>query len=264
MTHVLGLDIGGSGIKGAIVDTEKGELVSDRIRLETPQPATPEAVVETAAEVVRQIGWTDADGPIGAGFPAVVRNGHVLTAANIDKGWIGQPLDRLLNDATGCACYGINDADAAGLAEMRFGIGRGQKGVVFMLTFGTGIGSAVFTDGVLVPNTELGHIIFHGNIAEKYAAASARDREDLKWVKWGKRVSEYLQELERLFWPNLFLIGGGASKKFHKWAEGLEVKTPVKAAELLNLAGIIGAGMWAYERHRAVVESPAEVAVAGD
>ncbi len=238
--HVLGLDIGGTGIKGAPVDLETGELLAERFRVLTPHPATPAAVIASAAEVVRHFTW---QGPIGCGLPAVVQGGTVRTAANIDPSWIGFDVDHELARALARPVRVINDADAAGLAEMRWGAGRAEDGLVLMVTLGTGIGSALFTRGVLVPNTELGHIEVRGKEAERRAADSVRERKDLSWAKWAERVDEYLDTMQRLFWPDLIIIGGGASKHADHFIPLLTVKTRVVAAQLLNNAGIVGAAL---------------------
>jgi polyphosphate glucokinase len=245
---VLGIDIGGSGIKGALVDVTKGELLSERHRIPTPQPATPEAVAETVAKLVK---YFDYSGQIGCTFPAIVQHGVVHSAANVDKSWIGQDADALFSAATHCDVHMLNDADAAGVAEMAFGAGRDNLGVVFMLTFGTGIGSAVFTEGILLPNTELGHIELDGREAEPWASAKARKEQKLGWKKWSKRVSAYLTYLSALFSPDLFIIGGGVSKKADKFFPYIQSPTPFVAAELRNEAGIVGAAYTiAHLKHR--------------
>ncbi|HRW06587.1 MAG TPA: ROK family protein [Caldilineaceae bacterium] len=241
---ILGIDIGGSGIKGAIVDVTKGEFATDRHRIETPVPSTPEAVATVIAELVA---YFDYEGPIGCTFPAVVQHGVIHTAANVDKSWIGVNGEELFQRVTGYPVHILNDADAAGVAEMRFGAGRDRNGVIIMLTFGTGIGSAIFTDGVLVPNTEFGHMKIRGKDAEHRAAARIRDEEGLSWKRWAKRVNEFLQTMEFLFSPDLFVIGGGVSKKFDKYASQLTVEAEIVPAQLLNDAGIIGAAMAAHE-----------------
>lgn len=238
--NVLGIDIGGSGIKGAPVDTTTGDLLAERHRIPTPQPATPQAMAETVAQVAAHFAWK---GPVGCGFPAAIRQGVVLTAANIDPSWIGVNADRLIEKATDCPATVGNDADVAGLAEMRLGAGKGNDGVVFVITLGTGIGTGLFYKGVLVPNTELGHIELGGKNAERYAADSAREREDLKWDEWARRVDKYLLTMERLFWPDLFIIGGGVSRKHEKFLPLLTVKTKVVPAKLRNEAGIVGAAL---------------------
>jgi polyphosphate glucokinase len=207
--NVFGIDIGGSGIKGAPVDTETGELVAERVRIMTPKPATPGAILETAVEVVRRSGW---DGPVGCGFPAVIKDGVVRTAANIDQAAIGFDLQGQLEQELGNPVHVVNDGDAAGLAEMRWGAGRDVGGVVLMLTLGTGIGTSLFVENRLVPNTELGHIEIRGKEAEHRAADSARKREDLSWTEYAKRLDEYLHRIEDQLWPDLIVIGGGISK----------------------------------------------------
>lgn len=235
---VLGIDIGGSGIKGALVDVASGQLQSERHRIPTPQPATPEAIAEVVGRLAHHFNY---QGKIGCTFPAIVRHGVVHSAANVDKSWIGQNADALFSTATGCDVHLLNDADAAGVAEVTFGAGRAQRGVIFMLTFGTGIGSALFNDGVLVPNTELGHLELGGREAEPWASAKARKAHKLSWKKWSKRVSRYLQHLSALFSPDLFIIGGGVSKRADKFFPYLSCPVPFVAAALGNDAGIIGA-----------------------
>ena len=237
---VVGVDVGGSGIKAAPVDVTSGTLVEERIRIPTPQPATPEAVASTVAELV---GGFSHPGPVGVTLPAVVRGGTVLTAANIDPGWLGTDADALMSSATGRAATVLNDADAAGLAEMRHGAGRDATGVVLMLTLGTGIGSALFVDGTLVPNTELGHLPLHGGVAEGYAASSVKEAEGLSWKHFAQRLEEYLHLVERLLWPDLIVIGGGVSKKSEKFLPLISVATPLVVATLRNDAGIVGAAM---------------------
>lgn len=240
----MGIDIGGTGIKGGLVDLEQGALVGERFRLDTPQPATPDAMTKTVVDVANHF---DFDGPCGVDFPGVVLNGVVKTAANLDRAWI----DLSLTDTIGVALPGpeffLNDADAAGLAEARYGAGRGHTGLVITVTFGTGIGIALIHNGVLVPNAELGHIEIDGHDAETKAAASAREREGLSWEKWAKRASKYLQTLENLLWPELIILGGGISKKPDKWVPLLKVRTPLVVAQLINNAGIVGAALAASE-----------------
>jgi len=243
--ELLGIDIGGSGIKGATVDLDAGRLTRDRHKILTPQPATPEAVAKVVVELVEHFAW---EGPIGCTLPAVVRHGVVHSAANVDKSWIGVDGERLLGKVTGQEVVLLNDADAAGIAEMKFGAGRDRDGVVFMLTFGTGIGSGVFVDGHLVPNTELGHLEFKGMEAEHYAAARVREAEKLTYKKWGTRVNEFLQHLENIFSPDLFIIGGGVSRKMDKFKAYLLLDTEVVPARLRNEAGIIGAALTARDR----------------
>jgi polyphosphate glucokinase len=237
---ILGIDIGGSGIKGAPVNTKSGKLLAKRHRIETPNPATPQAVAEVIKAIANYFKW---EGPIGCGFPAVVLNGVVKTDSNIDKSWIETDARKIFTQTTGLPTWVINDADAAGLAAVRFGAGKGVKGSVLMLTVGTGIGSAFFTKGRLLPNTELGHLILNGHNAEKYTSDATRKTEKLSWEEWGKRFNEYLMEMERLFWPELIIIGGGVSKKMDKFASQLTLKTKVVPAMLLNEAGIIGSAL---------------------
>ncbi len=241
--QILGVDIGGSGIKGAIVETDTGELVSERIRIPTPKPATPDAIAETLCELVRQHGWK---GLVGIGFPAAIQHGVVRTAANIDKRFIGLHVADHFSRATGSTCHVANDADVAGLAEMRFGAGKERDGVVLIVTIGTGLGTALFVEGALLPNTELGHIYLdNGEEAEAYASDAARTARELKWSAWGKRFNRYLTTMEALFWPDLIVLGGGASAKLDKFADQLTVKVPVVAASFLNQAGIVGAALFA-------------------
>jgi polyphosphate glucokinase len=247
--NVFGIDVGGSGIKGALVVTHTGELVTERVRIKTPQPATPEAIVSTAVEVVRRSGW---QGPVGCGFPAVVKDGVVKTAANIDKSAIGFDLQGRLEQDLHTYVRVINDADAAGLAEMRWGAGQGVDGVVLMLTLGTGIGTALFVDGRLVPNTELGHIEIRGKEAEHRASDGARKREDLSWKQYAHRLDEYLHKIEDLLWPDLIVIGGGISKKSDKFFPHLTARTKLVRAELLNEAGIVGAALAGLPREATV------------
>lgn len=238
--NVFGIDVGGSGIKGAPVDTGTGELLAKRVRIKTPQPATPEAIVATAVEVVRQAEW---DGPVGCGFPAVVKDGVVRTAANIDKAAIGFDLRRRLEEELGGPVGVINDADAAGLAEVRWGAGREEEGVVLMLTLGTGIGTSLFVGGRLVPNTEFGHIELRGEDAEYHASDTARKRDDLSWKEYAGRLDEYLHRIEDLLWPDLIVIGGGISKKSEKYFPNLTIRTRIVTAEMHNDAGIAGAAL---------------------
>ncbi|MEU9129009.1 polyphosphate--glucose phosphotransferase [Kitasatospora sp. NPDC048540] len=241
MTTVFGVDIGGSGIKGAPVDLERGALAQERHKVLTPHPASPESVVAAVAEVVGHFGH---QGPVGLTFPGVVVGGQTRTAANVDKRWIGEDAAGLFSDALGLPATVLNDADAAGLAELTYGAGHGRGGVVLVLTFGTGIGSALFVDGALVPNTELGHLELRGKDAEHRAASAARERHDLSWPQWAERVDEYLGMVERLFSPELIIIGGGVSRKHEKFLPLLTRReAEVVPAELRNDAGIVGAAM---------------------
>ena len=241
---VLGIDIGGTGIKGAVVDTRRGVFKTDRIRILTPQPATPDTVTEVVHRIVRHFEW---DGSVGCTFPGVVRHGTIHTAANLDPGWIELPAEATFQARTGHGVTVLNDADAAGLAEVRFGTKRARSGVVILLTFGTGIGSALFVDGKLVPNTELGHLELHGDDAERYAAELARERENLDWETWAARVNEYLHLVENLLWPDLFIVGGGVSRQAKEFLPLLYTRTHTVPAELRNRAGIVGAALAAEE-----------------
>lgn len=239
--HAFGIDIGGSGVKGGEVDLATGELVHDRIKIATPQPSTPKAVAETVAKIVAQAGW---DGPVGITIPSVVIGGVVRTAANIDKGWVDTDARALFSQALGGREVTVlNDADAAGLAEDRYGAAMEHTGLVMLLTFGTGIGSAVMYNGMLVPNTELGHMDVHGKEAEHRAASSVKERDGLSYHKWAKEVSKVLVALENLFWPNVFVAGGGISRDYQEWIPLLTNRTPVVPATLRNTAGIVGAAM---------------------
>lgn len=241
---LLGIDVGGSGIKGGLVDVSKGELVSERFRLATPQPATPKAMAKTFAAVVEHF---DYKGAIGCGFPAIIKKGVAHSAANIDKKWINTNAAGLFSEASGCKVTVVNDADAAGLASSYFGLGKGRKDVVLFLTIGSGIGSALFMGGKLIPNTELGHVYLKGQdeIAEKFAADSARKREGLSWEDWGERFNVYLRHIDRLLSPDLVILGGGASKHFAKYEACLKVAAQVEPSHMKNMAGIIGAAVCA-------------------
>lgn len=247
----FGIDIGGSGIKGAPVDLKKGELAADRVRIPTPQPSTPDAVAATVSELLEAFDIAD-DLPVGVTFPAVIQHGVAQTAANVDKGWIGTDVDALLGTATGHDVFVVNDADAAGIAEMEFGAGEGVDGVVIMTTLGTGVGTALFIDGELVPNTELGHLPIKGDVEdyEKFVADSIRDSEDLSWEDWAKRLQEYYSLLEFLFSPDLIIVGGGVSKKHDKFLPLLDLRTKIVPASLRNEAGIIGAAALARRAHK--------------
>jgi polyphosphate glucokinase len=241
----LGIDIGGTGIKAGEVDTERGDLLTARIRVLTPHPASPDAVATATAALIEPLG---RGLPVGIGFPAAVRDGTTLTAANVDHAWIGRPAEALFRAALGRPAVVINDADAAGLAEMRFGAGRGVDGVVLLLTLGTGIGSALFVDGRLVPNTELGHLELRGKDAEHRASASVRDLKRLSWKAWAARLDEYLRMVDRLFYPDLIILGGGVSKDADRFVPLLTGSARVVPAALRNEAGIVGAALWAAER----------------
>jgi len=238
--QILGIDIGGTGIKGAPVDTDTGALMASRHRILTPEQAKPKPVASVIGELAGHFGW---QGLIGCGFPAVVRQGVVFTAANIHKSWIETNAEVLFSEAAKCPVHVVNDADAAGLAEMTFGAGKGQKGVVLMVTIGTGLGTVLFTDGKLVPNLELGHIELNGEDAEVRATDAARKRDKLSWKVWGKRFNFYLSSLEKLVWPDLIILGGGVIKQYDEFSPYLDVKAKVVVAQFLNNAGIVGAAL---------------------
>jgi polyphosphate glucokinase len=238
----LGIDIGGTGIKGAVVDTKHGVLKTDRLRLLTPHPAEPDAVAAVVQTLTSHFDWT---GPVGCTFPGVTMGGTIHTAANLAPDWIGVDGAELFAKTTNCPVTVLNDADAAGLAEVAFGAARGNEGVILMVTLGTGIGTALVHGGKLVPNIELGHLPLHGGDAEKYAAEIVRERDNLTYDEWGSRVGEYLRLVEDLLWPDLFVLGGGISKKADKFEEFLDCRTPVVPARLLNQAGIVGAALQA-------------------
>jgi polyphosphate glucokinase len=239
---LLGIDIGGSGVKGAVVDTRKGVFKTDRLRLATPQPATPVAVSALVGEIVEHLDWR---GPAGVTFPGVVTRGVIHTAANLDPAWIGVDADEVFSDVIERPVAVLNDADAAGVAEQAFGAARKVAGTVVVVTLGTGIGTALISHGQLVPNLELGHLELNGDDAERYAADSAREREGLSWEKWAGRLTEYFRALEDLLWPDLFVVGGGVSKNPGPWMPLLECRTPVVPARLRNKAGIVGAALQA-------------------
>jgi len=251
----LGIDIGGTGVKAAVVDLASGSLVSERIRVRTPTPSTPEAVLDVVADVVRrleaQVDLAD-DVPVGCGLPGVIVDGRLVTAANIDPGWMGVAADELVGGRIGRRVQALNDADAAGIAEMTFGVGRGRRGTVLLLTVGTGIGSALFRDGLLVPNTELGHLELNGREAEKRLSGAARQRRNLKWRAWATEFNVYLGRLEAYLWPDAIIIGGGVSKAFAEYGDRLETRAPILVAEYLNAAGIVGAALYAAAPRRAM------------
>lgn len=236
----LGVDIGGSGIKAAPVDLSAGAFAAERVRLETPRPATPAAVAPVVAEVLAGFD-VPGDTPVGITFPAVIQHGIARSAANVDDSWIGTDAGTLFSETLGRKVLVVNDADAAGFAEVQFGAAKGVRGVVLVTTLGTGIGSALFVDGTLVPNTELGHLEVDGHDAEKKAADSARERHDLSWSQWAKRLQRYYSHVEDLLWPDLIVVGGGVSKKHEKFLPLLDLRTPIVPAQLRNDAGIIGA-----------------------
>lgn len=239
--EILGIDVGGTGIKGAIVNTETGELTTDRHRIPTPQPATPEAVSNTILELVNHFEWK---GLVGCGFPTPLQHGKCLTGGNLHKDFKGVKIDDLFSKKTTNEFYVVNDADAAGLAEISFGAGKNTEGTVVMITLGTGIGSAVFLDSKLLPNTEFGHVLYkNGKPFEKYAADSARKRDDLNYKEWGKRLHQYFKHIKLLLSPDLFIVGGGASKKLDRFKDQIKIDTPIVAAQAENEAGIIGAAL---------------------
>ena len=243
--HALGIDIGGTGIKGAPVDVASGKLLAARQKIDTPQPSAPDAVAGVVKQLTASFGWS---GPVGITFPGVVINGVTMTAHNMDKSWIGLDAAALFGKAAGNPVRVLNDADAAGVAEMTFGAGVGEQGTVLMLTFGTGIGSALFAGGVLVPNTELGHIEIRGRDAESRASEHAKELHDLSWAKWSERVQEYLQHIEALLSPDLIIVGGGVSKESDKWVPRLTgIRARIVPAAMLNDAGIVGAAMAAVD-----------------
>jgi polyphosphate glucokinase len=245
--QILGIDVGGSGIKGAPVDTQTGKLLAERNRIKTPEKAEPEPVAEVAAQVAQSFDWKK---PIGIGFPAPIKNGIVMMAANVSEKWIGINADELFTSITGCPCKVGNDADVAGLAEMTFGAGKDQTGTVIMVTLGTGIGTAIFSNGHLLPNTEFGHLEMNGKDAEYRASDAARQRKNLSWKKYAKRLNRYLMVMEKLFWPDLFIIGGGISKVHEKFIPLLTVQAKVVPAQFQNEAGIVGAALFTRDRNK--------------
>jgi len=239
--QALGIDIGGSGIKGAPVNTKTGKLLAERLRIKTPKGAKPEPVAEVVAEIAHSFKWK---GPIGVGFPAPIKNGVALMAANVSEKWVGANADELLTKATSCPCKVGNDADVAGMAEMSFGAGKGQHGTIIMITLGTGIGTAIFYNGHLVPNTEFGHLQMDGRDAEHRASDAARQAKDMSWKKYAKNLNTYLNEMERLFWPDLFIVGGGISKQHEKFLPLLTLRAKIVPAQFQNEAGIVGAALY--------------------
>ena len=257
--RAFGVDIGGSGIKGAPVRLKTGELAAECFRIETPQPATPDAVAQTVAEVIAHF-KPKTKVPIGVTFPGVVQQGVVRTAANLDTSLVGVDLQAAIREASGRDVRVLNDADAAGYAEYKYGAAEGKDGLVLMVTLGTGIGTALIADGRLVPNTELGHLMIDGRDAEEFAAESARDRHGLDWAQWAAHVNRYLQEMERLLWPDLIIIGGGVSKDYEEFVPLLDLRAPVVPAALRNEAGIIGAASQAAEAARIAAQHAARAA----
>ena len=248
--HAIGIDVGGTGIKGALVDLDSGELVSDRIKLPTPEGGKPDDIVETTKEIVEKLAAKEPDAPVGVCFPAIVSHGVTLSAANVSKKWIGLHAEELFEKALGRDIHFVNDADAAGYAETRFGAAKGTDGLVIMTTLGTGIGSALIYDGVLIPNAELGHLEIDGHDAESRAAYSAKEREDLSWERWAKRLQKYYSTLEFLFTPDLFIVGGGVSKNYAEFLPLLELNTMIVPATHRNNAGILGAAALAVRNER--------------
>lgn len=240
MLRAFGVDIGGSAIKGCVADLDVGALVGERYKIATPTPSTPDEVVVVVKEIVGHFDWT---GPVGVTFPAIVKGGVIMSAANVDDSWIGLHADEVFSRSLGMPVVVLNDADAAGMAEMTFGAGKGRTGVVVVLTFGTGVGSALFNDGVLVPNSEFGFLRFHGGPAERYVAARVKKDEGLTWKEWGDRVNEYLVYVNRIFSPNLIVLGGGVSRRFADFSSRLAAGVEVVPAEFENQAGIVGAAM---------------------
>jgi polyphosphate glucokinase len=241
MAKALGIDIGGTGIKAAVVDTGTGELVSERLKLPTPAGGTPEDIVKTVVRLLENLGGVEDDVPMGVCFPAIVRNGRTMSAANVSKKWIGLEAEKLFEHALGRDIHFVNDADAAGYAEVRYGAARGVSGLVVLTTLGTGIGSALIYDNVLIPNSELGHLQLHGKDAEKRASFAAKERGRLSWRSWARRLQEYYTYLEALFSPDLFIVGGGVSKSHEEFLPLLRLQTTIVPAVHRNNAGILGA-----------------------
>jgi len=247
--QILGIDIGGTGIKGAIVDTSNGQIISDRHRIDTPPSRTPKAIAEVVHEIRDHFNWQDN---IGVAFPTVVRNGKAIYQSNLHEDWVGKQVDDIFcSECEGITFNVINDADAAGMAEMRFGAGRHHSGKVLMITIGTGLGSALFYDGELIPNFELGHLYHkNGQVIEHWAANSARKREELSFEEWGKRVNKFLNHVERVITPDFIILGGGVSKHIHKYRDQINIETPYVVSEKQNNSGIIGAACYAAEHHK--------------
>ena len=246
MEHPIGIDFGGTGIKGAPVDLEVGDFAQDRVRIDTPKPADPRSVATVFQQIVDS--FPSSTTPIGVTVPGIVRRGVVLSAANIDKSWIREDADAIFTEALGREVHVVNDADAAGLAEAEYGAAKGRGGQVMVITLGTGIGSALIWDGELVPNTEMGHLELDGALAEARAATSAREREGLSWKEWSERLTAYFRHLERLFTPDLFVVGGGVSKSWDKFGHLIEIETEIIPARLENRAGIVGAALVAHRK----------------
>lgn len=246
MKSQLAIDVGATGIKGALVDVEKGILISDRVKYATPSPALPTDVAKVMNKIIKDLEWENGD--IGIGFPAIVKDNLCFTASNIDKSWINIDINKLVKKVTGLNSHSINDADAAGLAEVAFGKAKGQKGSVIMLTLGSGIGSGLFKDGELLPNVELGRMIYRESVAEHYASNRARKTKDLNWDEYGNELNEFLMYVQRIFSPDLMVIGGGISKKFSNYSHKIDSSLNVTDATLKNNAGIIGAAMYAQQK----------------
>ena len=242
---ILGIDIGGSAVKGALVDTRTGKLLGERFRVETPKKATPREMAEIIADIARHFKWS---GPVGVGFPGVIQGAFIRTSANLHKDFIDCDFVKLVTKTAKLRARLVNDADAAGIAEMRFGAGKAGKGLVLMLTLGTGIGSAMFWHGVLQPNSEFGHLPIRGKSAEKFVAASARRERDLSWKEWGAELGDYVRTLEKLLWPDMIIIGGGVSARSHKFFKYLKTRAQLVPAKFLNEAGIVGAALWGAGR----------------
>ncbi len=246
MQHPFGIDFGGTGIKGAPVDLAHGDFAHDRVRIDTPKPASPQAVAQVFQQIVDSVPASTT--PVGVTVPGIVRRGVVLSAANIDKSWIGEDADAIFTGALGREVHVVNDADAAGLAEAEYGAAKGRRGLVMVITLGTGIGSAMIFDGQLVPNSEMGHLELDGEVAEVRAATSAREREGLSWEAWSERLTAYFRHLERLFTPDLFVVGGGVSKSWDNFGHLIKVETEMVPATLQNRAGIVGAALVAHRK----------------
>lgn len=258
MTQAIGIDIGGTGIKGAIVNVESGELVSDRVKLPTPAGGEPEDIVTTVLEIIEKLGGAGPDVPVGVCFPAVVKNGRTMSAANVSKKWIGLEAEKLFEAGLGRDIHFVNDADAAGFAEVRYGAAKDVPGLIMLTTLGTGIGTALIYNGVLVPNSELGHIEIGGKDAEKQSSYSAKEHADLTWKRWAARLQKYYSKLEALFSPDLFIVGGGVSKSYEHFLPLLDLTTPIVPAELRNNAGILGAAALAVVERSVLVVDPDE------
>jgi polyphosphate glucokinase len=262
----IGVDVGGSGIKAAAVDLDTGAFASDRVRVPTPSPSTPEAVIDTIAQLIEHAHAdpdVPRDAPLGVGIPTVVLEGVSRLASNIDKAWIDFPVAEAMTKALGRPVAVLNDADAAGLAEMRFGVGQGLTGTVLVLTLGTGVGSALFIDGRLVPNTEFGQMEIRGKPAEKRSAAGIRTKRKLSWKKWAVDLDEHLDRIDQLVWPSIVILGGGVSKRADKFVPFLTSRVPVTPAELRNDAGIVGAALAAAEGFAAAATETTGTAAAG-